>query len=39
VPERRSNTIRRNNRDRRNDFFSRLNSKKWHDIERRAAFV
>jgi hypothetical protein len=39
LPERRSNTIRRSNIDRRNDQFSRMNSRKWRDTERRAAFL
>ena len=39
VPERRSNTIRRSSIDRRNGFFSRMNSRKWRDTERRAAFL
>ncbi len=39
VPERRSNTARRSSTDRRNGFFSRMNSRKWRDIERRAAFL
>lgn len=39
VPERRSNTARRSSADRRNGFFSRMNSRKWRDIERRAAFL
>lgn len=38
VPERRSNTIRRSSIDRRNSPFSRMNSRKWRDTERRAAF-
>jgi hypothetical protein len=39
LPERRSHTIRRRSVDRRNGFFSRMNSRKWRDTERRAAFL
>jgi hypothetical protein len=39
VPERRSNTIRRSSIDRRNGHFSRMNSRRWRDTERRAAFL
>jgi hypothetical protein len=39
LPERRSNAIRRSNVDRRNGIFSRMNSRKWRDAERRAAFL
>jgi hypothetical protein len=39
LPERRSNTIRRRSVDRRNGPFSRMNSRKWRDTERRAAFL
>ena len=39
LPERRSNTIRRSSVDRRNSLFSRMNSRKWRDTERRAAFL
>ena len=39
LPERRSNTIRRSSIDRRNSLFSRMNSRKWRDTERRAAFL
>jgi len=39
VPERRSNAIRRSSIDRRNGPFSRMNSRKWRDTERRAAFL
>jgi hypothetical protein len=39
LPERRSNTIRRSRVDRRNGFFSRMDSRKWRDTERRAAFL
>ena len=39
LPERRSNTIRRSNVDRRNGVFSRMNTRKWRDTERRAAFL
>jgi len=39
VPERRSDTIRRSHIDRRNSPFSRMNSRKWRDTERRAAFL
>ena len=39
LPERRSNTIRRSSADRRNGLFSRMNSRKWRDTERRAAFL
>jgi hypothetical protein len=39
LPERRSNTIRRSSVDRRNSVFSRMNSRKWRDTERRAAFL
>ena len=39
LPERRSYTIRRSRVDRRNGLFSRMNSRKWRDTERRAAFL
>ena len=39
LPEKRSITIRRSNVDRRNDLFSRMNTRKWRDTERRAAFL
>ena len=39
LPERRSNVIRRSSADRRNGVFSRMNSRKWRDTERRAAFL
>jgi hypothetical protein len=39
LPERRSHTIRRSSVDRRNGLFSRMNSRKWRDTERRAAFL
>lgn len=39
LPERRSDTIRRSRVDRRNGLFSRMNSRKWRDTERRAAFL
>lgn len=39
LPERRSNTIRRSRVDRRNGLFTRMNSRKWRDTERRAAFL
>lgn len=39
LPERRSNIIRRSSIDRRNDLFSRMDSRKYRDTERRAAFL
>ncbi|MBN1830960.1 MAG: hypothetical protein JW896_02515 [Deltaproteobacteria bacterium] len=39
LPERRSDTIRRSRIDRRNGLFTRMNSRKWRDTERRAAFL
>jgi hypothetical protein len=39
LPERRSDTIRRSCVDRRDGLFSRMNSRKWRDTERRAAFL
>jgi len=39
LPERRSNKVRRSNVDRRNGIFSRMDTRKWRDTERRAAFL
>lgn len=39
LPERRFDTIRRSCVDRRDGLFSRMNSRKWRDTERRAAFL